>query len=183
MANAPKAIEFMLHQEDAKLSGVITNAASDNGGQTRFGLCAKWHPALVKAGFFSASMPQPQALSLAEETYQKEYAVPLRLAQLSSDAVACALISFAVLDGIGSAIKLLRSALDVCGLKFPETSAPINDATFNAEQEVPESKLVPALVRQQRNRCEQIAAEEPSQRKWIAGWENRADQVLALVTS
>ena len=82
MADIRKAVEFMLRQEDARLSGTVTNAASDNGGFTRFGLCAKWHPALVAAGFFTPQMPRDKALLMAEETYSTEYAPALRLAGL-----------------------------------------------------------------------------------------------------
>ena len=181
MADVRKAIDFMLHQEDSRLAGTVTNAAGDNGGQTRFGLCAKWHPALVTAGFFDLGMPQSQALALAEKTYQSEYAVPLRLDRLSSDAVACGVLSFAVLDGIGSALRVLRAALYTCGFNLEVTTAPMDDATFDAEQEVSESQLVQALVRQQKLWCEHIAANNPTQQKWIRGWENRADQVLALI--
>ena len=181
MADVRKAIDFMLHQEDSTLAGTITNAQSDNGGQTRFGLCAKWHPALVAAGFFSPTMTQSQALALAEETYNSEYAVPLRLDRLSSDAVACGVLSFAVLDGIRSALRVLRAALYTCGFTLQVTTAPMDDATFNAEQAVSESQLIPALVQQQKSRCEHIAANDPTQQKWIRGWENRADQVLALI--
>ena len=52
MADPRETIDFMLRQEDTTLYGKVTNAASDNGGCTRFGLSAKWHPELVKAGFF-----------------------------------------------------------------------------------------------------------------------------------
>jgi lysozyme family protein len=181
MADVRKAIDFMLHQEDSTLAGAITNAASDNGGQTRFGLCAKWHPALLAAGFFNPEMPQSRALALAEETYNSEYAVPLRLDRISSDAVACGVLSFAVLDGIGSALRVLRAALYTCGFNLQVTTAPMDDATFKAEEAASESQLVQALVRQQKLRCEHIAANSPTQQKWIRGWENRADQVLALL--
>jgi lysozyme family protein len=181
MADVRKAIEFMLHQEESALSGTVTNAASDNGGQTRFGLCAKWHPALVAAGFFNPEMAKSQALALAEETYQTEYAVPLRLDRIGSDAVACGVLSFAVLDGIGSALRVLRAALCTCGFNLQVTTAPMDDATFKAEEATSESQLLQALVQQQKSRCEHIAANDPTQRKWIRGWKNRADQVLALV--
>lgn len=182
MANVTKAIEFMLHQEDADLCGEVTNWAHDRGGLTRFGLCAKFHPKLVEAGFYDPKkVPQAQALVMAEETYQDEYAIPLRLRDFTSDEVAIAMVSFAVLDGIGSALRVLRAALYIVGFNVPLTSAPMDDATFRAEQAAEARKLVQALVQQQTMRCEHIAAQDPRQQKWIKGWENRADQVLALV--
>jgi lysozyme family protein len=182
MANVNKAIDFMLHQEDAALKGTITNWSTDKGGLTRFGLCAKYHPQLVAAGFYDATqMPTDRAMQMAESAYYTEYAVPLRIRDLSSDAVACAIVSFAVLDGIGSALKLLRAALYTCGYTIPVTAGPVDVATFNAEQSCDEKALVPALVAQQRIRCEHIAAADPSQAANLRGWDNRASQVLALV--
>ena len=181
MADVKKAIDFMLRQEDSSLSGKITDIENDHGGLTRFGLTAKYHPKLVAAGFFSPSMSREEALAMGEATYGEEYARPLRIAELSSDAVACAMISFAVLDGIGSAIRLLRAALYTCGYTLPVNLVILDQVTFAAEQDCDEKKLVPALVRQQKIRCEHIAANDPTQKKFLKGWENRADQVLALV--
>ena len=182
MADAKKAIDFMLHQEDSTLSGVVTGAVDDKGGCTRFGLCAKWHPDLVKCGFFDAmKWPQERALSIAEETYDHDYSTALRIEALSSDAVACAMLSFAVIDGTGTAIALLRNALNTFGYKLAVDAAPEDAATFAAETEVPDTQLVPALVQHQRARFERIVANDPSQAKWLKGWENRAEQVLALV--
>lgn len=181
MADVRKAIDFMLRQEDAELSGTVTNAASDNGGCTRFGLCAKWHPALAAAGFFTPQIPRDKALLMAEDTYQKEYAPALRLTALRSDAVACAVLSFAVVDGTGSALRLLRQSLDSLGCSLPVSAAAEDDATFAAENAAEDSALVPALVKAQEQRCAEIVAHDPSQRKWLHGWFNRADQVLALV--
>lgn len=184
MADPRKAIDFMLRQEDATLSGAVTNAASDNGGCTRFGLCAKWHPELVKAGFFDAQKtPRDKALQMAEQTYSTEYAPALRLTALRSDAVACAVLSFAVVDGTGSALRLLRQSLDFLGCSLPVSAAPEDDATFTAENAAEDSAVVPALVKAQEQRCADIVAHDPSQRKWLHGWFNRADQVLALVYS
>ena len=181
MADVCKAIDFMLRQEDATLSGTVTNAANDNGGCTRFGLCAKWHPALVVAGFFSPEMPRDKALLMAEDTYTKEYAPALRLAVLRSDAVACAVLSFAVVDGTGSALKLLRHSLDSLGSALPVSAAAEDDVTFTAENAEDEVALVPALVKAQEQRCAEIVARDPSQSKWLRGWTNRAQQVLGLV--
>jgi hypothetical protein len=180
LADVKKAIDFMLHQEDSQLKGTITNYASDRGGLTRFGLCAKFHPKLVAAGFYSPDMPVEQALPIAEQTYAEEYARPMRLAELSSDAVACGMISFAVLDGLGSAVRLLRLALYTLGYTIPVSSPVLDQALFTAELHSDEKKLVPALVAQQRIRCLRIAA-DPSQKVNLQGWNNRSDQVLALV--
>ena len=181
MADVRKAIDFMLHQEDSTLGGKVTNAPSDNGGQTRFGLCAKWHPALVAGGILRPEDVATPGARASGGSLPLRVRGPAPSRPISSDAVACGVLSFAVLDGIGSALRILRAALYACGFNLQVTTAPMDDATFNAEQAVSESQLVQALVRQQKLRCEHIAANDPTQQKWIRGWENRADQVLALV--
>jgi lysozyme family protein len=182
MADVTKAIEFMLRQEDEKLAGTITTTPGDAGGCTRFGLCAKFHPALVDAGFFDvAKTPRDKALQMAEKAYREEYVPPLRLDALQSVAVACAVLSFAVNDGISGGLKVLREALVSFGFKLAANGAPEDDATFQAENNTPEEKLVPAIVQHQRARYEAIVAAKPSQKKFFAGWMNRTNRVLALV--
>ena len=79
MSNPTQSIDFVLRQEDSTLSGIITNEANDAGGLTRFGLCAKWHPELVAAGFYQVAMDTATALNEAEVAYANAYATPLLL--------------------------------------------------------------------------------------------------------
>jgi lysozyme family protein len=182
MADVNKAIEFMLRQEDSKLTGKVTNAENDRGGRTRFGLCAKWHPALENAGFFDPLLVSDEdALALAKQTYAKEYARELRLADLRSDAVACAMLSFAVNCGICTTLRFLRVALNGLGANLRVTAAPEEDATFQAENACPEQRLVAAMVDLEKTHYHAIAAHDASQAIYLHGWLNRADQVLALV--
>lgn len=182
MADVDKAIAFMLRQEDSRLTGRITDAAGDRGGQTRFGLSAKWHPALVTAGFFDPmKMSFEAAFALAEKTYEAEYCRPLRIADLKSDAVACAMLSFAVNTGTGTTLRFLRVALNGLGFNLRIGAQPEDDATFAAENACPEEKLVPALVNLQKAYYHSIVEHEAAQAVFLRGWLHRSDQVLALV--
>lgn len=183
MADAKIAIDFVLRQEDSTLAGVITDLATDLGGLTRFGLCAKWHPELVAAGFYAyqmvdgkqvAQMASAEALALAEKTYATVYEPSLKLAEIASAGIATAALSFAVLEGQVEAVKLLQGALGITadGLMGPATLAAENAATA--------ATLLPKLVNLQRQHFAAIAAANPSQEANIHGWDNRADALLAL---
>lgn len=183
MANAKKIIDFVLRQEDSTLSGVITDLATDLGGLTRYGLCAKWHTELVEAGFYAyqivdgkqvAHMAAAEALTLAESTYATVYEPSLRLAEIASAGLATAILSFAVLEGQEEAVKLLQEALGIAadGLMGPATLAAENAATT--------ATLLPKLVNLQRQHFADIAAASPSQEANLHGWDNRADAILAL---
>lgn len=183
MADIKTAIDFVLRQEDAKLPGVITDRPSDLGGLTRFGLCAKWHPELVEAGFYAyqivdgkqvAQMPEEEALALAEKTYATAYEPSLQLAEIASIGIATAILSFAVLEGQQEAVKLLQEALSI------NSDGLMGPATLAAENSANPATLLPKLVNLQRQHFAAIAAANPSQEANLNGWDNRADALLAL---
>lgn len=191
MADAKQAIEFVMRQEDAMLSGVITNRPGDRGGLTRFGLTARWHPELQAEGFFSIAavengkiiprMKASEAFALAEQAYKEEYADPLALASINSQAVAVALLSLAVLEGKPEAVTLLQKAIlavtpgavmVVDGLIGPRTLALVNAAD--------PAKLRDTLVSFGRAYYEHLAMVVPSQAANLHGWRNRTDALLAI---
>ena len=176
MSNPTQSIDFVLKQEDATLSGVITNEANDAGGLTRFGLCAKWHPELVAAGFYQARMAVATARTLAETAYYTAYANPLRLASINSQTVANALLSFAVNMGTFSAVETLQQ---VCGAIADGCMGPNTVAAVNAHD--PET-LLAAYCAIQANRYRGIAAANPTQQKFLAGWLNRVANVAGQTT-
>lgn len=183
MSNVTACVDFVLRQEDSTLSGIVTDLATDLGGMTRFGLCAKWHPELVEAGFYAyqivdgkqvAKIAAPDALVLAESTYATAYEPSLKLAEIASTGIATAILSFAVLEGQEEAVKLLQEALGITadGLMGP--------ATLAAENAASSATLLPRLVNLQRQHFAAIAAANPSQEANLHGWDNRADALLAL---
>lgn len=179
MADAKAAVDAVLRQEDSRLAGTITNRASDRGGLTRFGLCAKFHPELVAAGFYDESMSADKALPIAEETYEKGYEGPLFLAQIKSQGVATALLSFAVNEGNHQAITLLQRALLVCGqvvgldgVMGPKTVAAVNAAD--------PAKLLDLYCDLEANFYKHLVSVRPDQQVNLAGWLNRVAQDRAL---
>ena len=171
MSNPTQSIDFVLKQEDSTLSGVITNETGDAGGLTRFGLCAKWHPELVEAGFYRASIGRVLALAMAENSYQTAYATPLRLASINAQTVANALLSFAVNMGTFSAVETLQQ---VCGAIADGCMGPNTVAAVNAQDP---ATLLAAYCAIQANHYRGIAAANPTQQKFLVGWLNRVANV------
>jgi lysozyme family protein len=171
MSDPTIAIDFVLRQEDATLSGVITNESGDSGGLTRFGLCAKWHPELVAAGFYQASMDAPTSRTMAETAYYKSYANPLWLASINAQTVANALLSFAVNLGTFEAVETLQQ---VCGAVADGCMGPNTVAAVNKQEP---ATLLAAYCAIQANHYRGIVAANPTQAKFLAGWLNRVNAV------
>jgi lysozyme family protein len=181
MANPTIAVDFTLRLEDSTLSGVITDIPGDLGGTTRFGLTAKYHPELVAAGFFDSTMNTQTALSIAEQSYAESYANPLLISQISNQALANALLSFAVNEEgtgrQGEAVKLLQEAAGAGadGVMGPGTIAAVNGCDPVA--------LLKGYCGLQQTHYEAIVAANPSQQKFIKGWTSRVSQVAAQPSS
>jgi lysozyme family protein len=174
MANVKNAVDFVLRQEDSTLSGIITTAAADRGGCTRFGLCAKWHPELLAEGFFESSMSAEDALPIAEQAYESQY-----VGSLTSDAVATALLSFAVLEGNLEAVTVLQNAIVMLGVGIT-VDGKIGPGTVAAANSCDPQKLITAVVQLQKAHFTHIAAVNPSQAVWVHGWDNRADLLMSI---
>jgi len=139
MADITQAVEFVLHQEDARLSGAITTLPGDRGGPTRFGLASRFHPDLVKQGYFSLNedgspeIPHDDALAIAEAVYAEQYGTCLQIDQIASQDIADRLLSFAINEGPHEAVTLAQRACADCGhpttvdgLMGPNTVAALN---------------------------------------------------------
>jgi type VI secretion system secreted protein VgrG len=179
MANVKAAVDFVMRQEDSSLKGVITDAPSDRGGETRFGIAAKWHPELANTGFFSASMSPQEAFPIAENAYETQYVPALHLDALKSDAVATALLSFGVLEGTAEAITILQNAIVMLGLPI-DVDGKMGPSTVAAANSCDPQKLVTAIVQLQKAHFAHIAAVNPTQAVWVHGWDNRADLLLSI---
>lgn len=167
MADAKAAVQFVLLQEDARLSGIITNRASDRGGLTRYGLTAKFHPELIEQGFFEESMSAEEALPIAEQTYEESYEKPLCLDSITSQPLANALLSFAVNEGNHQAVVLLQRAARVAedGEMGPQTLAAVNA----------NPTVLGTYCDFEANFYEQLVRAQPSQKDNLKGWLNRVN--------
>ena len=128
MADKKKAIEYVLKNEDSRLTGEVT---TDRGGRTRFGIAERFHPTLGD-DFYKAD--HDEALAKAEEIYEQEYCAPLRVEDINDQRVANKLLDMAVNDGVRQATHLCQNALeqlDHPGL-HSETVGPLTVSAINA---------------------------------------------------
>lgn len=179
MANVKQCVDFVLRQEDSTLSGIITNAPADRGGCTRFGLSEKWHPEMVASGFFTPAVIPRAALVMAEAAYETQYVPSLHLDELTSEAVATALLSFAVLEGNLEAITVLQNAIVMLGVPIT-VDGKIGHGTVAAANSSDPQKLISTIVQLQKAHFAHIAAVNPSQAVWVHGWDNRADLLMSI---
>lgn len=130
MADKQAAIDYVLKNEDSRLSGKVT---TDRGGRTRFGIAERFHPQLGDA-FYLAD--HDSALAEARAIYDEEYCQPMRLGELESQRVANKLLDMAVNDGVNEATHLLQKALFHCGFNLESrTPGPQTVSAINASDE------------------------------------------------
>jgi lysozyme family protein len=172
MADLKLAIDFVLLQEDATLRGVVTHTAGDPGGATRYGIAERWHPELTVTGFFDpARVPAHEALTIAEHIYAVQYAEPLLLAEIEDQQVANRLLSFAVNEGPGEAVKIFQRVLPALvplfvlatpdGLLGPHTLWAINKAD--------PGRLREAIAAAEAEFYRAWVAQQPTQRAHLLG--------------
>lgn len=140
MADIKQAVDFVLRQEDSRLSGEITTLPGDRGGRTRFGIAERFHPDLTRSGYFD-SMPPDEALETAEEIYAEQYGAGLHLDRIDSQEVANRLLSFAVNEGPHEAVTIAQRACIGLGCDITD-DGQVGPATIKALNSVePEAWL------------------------------------------
>jgi len=174
MSDVDVAIDFVLRQEDARMSGIITNVPGDKGGRTRFGVAETSHPELTHTGFYD-TMSNADALVVARTVYRYAYAAALMLSSIDDQQTSNALLSFAINEGTVSSIKVLQRALQgidpkliVDGEFGPGTLAVLNAG--------PAATVLKLLGVFQRAHYSAIIAANPSDAQFRDGWINRVNQ-------
>jgi|ERR1019366_4715743 lysozyme family protein len=167
MADVASAIVYVLHQEDARMAGLVTNFGRDKGGRTRWGIAEHAHPELTATGFFD-SMSNADSLAKATEVYGALYARPLMLASIAVQQVANALLSFAINEGVISSIKVLQAALNL------DQDGMFGTLTLKAVNSM--SNILESLEAKQTAHYMSIVLADPTQREFLNGWMNRIKQ-------
>lgn len=171
MANFGSCIEWVLRLEDRTLAGKTVDL-KDGAGLTRFGITQKNCPQLP-SNFWEDTTAGPRmsnddAIEEAKQVYYTRYWTPIRGTQLISDELAATLLSFAVNDGTGTAVKLLQACLGV-----PQDGV-LGPATCIAAQAQDGSILAAKLRDAQEARYQAIEAANPADARFDAGWRKRA---------
>lgn len=169
MADILKAIDFVLVQEDSKISGLVTNNPHDKGGRTRYGVAEKYHPDLTKTGFYD-SMSNKDALIIADQIYEQQYAIPLNLGRINNQSLANSLLSFAINAGVETAAKIFQRAVGV------DDDGEIGPKTISSANTYSPSVLLNSFYNMQAGYYNRIVLANPSQHVFLAGWLNRAKQ-------
>jgi len=178
MANADDAVQFVLRQEDSRLTGDITTLPGDAGGPTRFGLASRWHPELVARGFYELVHGAPrighdEALTIAEETYGVAYIAALHIDQIASQEVADRLLSFAVNEGKPEAVTILQRCLNGCGCAIT-VDGIFGPQTLKAVNSVDPARLIAAQRSSQEGFYRHLVAVRPALLPYLNGLLNRA---------
>lgn len=166
MADILIATDYVLKQEDSRMTGVITDDPRDSGGRTRYGVAERWHPELTKRGYFT-TMPNVPALVLAHKVYADNYGAPLEFKEIELQQLGNAMLSFAINEGVKTSIKILQRSIGVAtdGIMGYETLRVANA-----------SNVLPSLSRQQRAHYADIVFQNPKDERFFAGWINRVKQ-------
>ena len=167
MADIKTATLYVLHNEDAKMTGKVT---TDRGGMTRFGIAQKFHPALDPSFY---TCPALYALAQAEQLYKSEYAQPLYIGSITSQPMANKLLDLAVNCGVHEAQELaqqvatsLGAAITIDGHMGPASVAAINS--------IPEPSLIAKLIDLAQAYYRQVAIHENASPNELASWLTRA---------
>lgn len=164
MANFDGCVTWVLHQEDSTLSGRVV-VLSDGAGRTRFGITENNHPNL-SPDFYTTDAAT--ALAEAKAIYRAGEWAQLCGDYLASDEVAASLLSFAVNDGERFEAKVFQRVLGVT------PDGCIGLATVAAANAQDGPTLAQELRTAQEAHYRAVAAANPAEAKYLAGWVTRA---------
>jgi len=154
MADPNIAIALTLQHE-----GGYVDDPADPGGATNMGVTQADMP-----GVNMRDLTPAQAIAYYEENYWK----PL-YSQISDQLVANKLFDMGVLDGVGTAVRILQQAIPITpadGGFGPNTLAAVNAADSGLLQRFKNGLLA---------REEQVAAAHPAEEKFLDGWKTRVN--------
>lgn len=97
MADFNEAIKIVLNHE-----GAYINDPDDNGGETKYGICKKYHPDIDIMSL---------TVHAASEIYKKEYWNVIRGNEIDNQKIANKLMDICVLIGTKKAVKFIQLAI------------------------------------------------------------------------
>lgn len=120
-----------------KHEGGYVNDPADAGGETKFGISKRSHPAVdIKA----------LTVEDAKHIYLDDYWTPYKFRLISSQAVANKVFDLAVLCGPVPAVRMLQQALKYLGAATIVADGKIGSLTIAAIDNVDEGKLLRELI-------------------------------------
>ena len=147
-----------------KVEGGYSNDKFDKGGKTKYGIIEE---EARKYGYTGHMRDMP--LSIARENYHKN-----GLDTLKSDNIALSVCDFIVNSGAWGA-KKAQAALNELGFDL-RVDGILGEKSLAALNEVDEAKFLEKYHDLQRRYYRVLAANKPSQKKFLTGWLNRVDR-------
>jgi len=173
MANYGNCIDWVLRLEDRTLRGAIVDLG-DGAGLTRFGLTQRSCGSVVPDSYFT-TMDRETALEWAKNVYHERYWVPIHGLQIIGDDLAATLLSFAVNDGVETAVKLIQR---VVGVPEEHVDGDFGSGTLAAVTKACEVKGSPQVAYELREAQEAyylgVLQRQPWKEKFRNGWIKRA---------
>lgn len=167
MSNFTKALQYVFENE-----GGFVNDSDDAGGATNMGITIAdlsryyGHPA-------SVDDVRNMSITVASAIYMQDFWKPLDLDEVNNSGVATAIFDQCVLNGLG----FIRTIQALCqtpadGHSGTETLAAINNS-------IP-VHFIEAIIENRMEHYRAIVANNPSQGKFLAGWEARCQRLKTL---
>lgn len=170
MADIAAAIQYVLSEEDATLSGVITSRKDNNGHVwlTRYGIDQQYYPELTNCLFYS-SMGSIAARAIAERLYRAGYAEPMCIAEIPDQKLANKLLSLGINCGAATASKMLQDVLGV------EGDGRIGPITLDKLDRADPNRTLDALKERAVSYYERLVDQQPQLKGYLKGWLHRAE--------
>ena len=143
---------------------------NDPGGETKYG---------ISKGAYKALNIKELTLKQAKEIYWRDYWEKGKFEEISDIFVAAQLFDLSVNLGIRGATIVLQRALRAGGIVVKEDGL-IGPETLSATKNLEPPILLAAMKAEAAGYYRVIAAKNPSQRKFLSGWLNRAYRKIVL---
>lgn len=170
MADLDTALAYIFGNE-----GYFVDDPDDHGGATRLGITQA-----DLALFLNRPVTVVEVRAVTVETataiYRRWYWNPLKGDSLKDQSVATALLDSAILNGSSTTIKMAQNIVGVTpdGIMGPNTFFAVNGCR--------NSVLIKGLIKLLTLRYEGIVANDPTQAKFLVGWNNRANRLATLIS-
>jgi len=154
-----------------KWEGGYVNDPMDPGGETNFGVTQKSLTAF-RTDWPESALPQrvkDLTETLARGFYWLEYWVPLKCRFIASQPLANLLLSMAILQGRGTAVKRLQEVLGTT------EDGVMGQKTLSFIEGYSQGKLLPNFIDANRKYFRRLVAAKPAMAKFENGWLNRVN--------
>ena len=152
-----------------KVEGGYTDDKHDKGGKTKYGITEE-----DARDFGYKGDMQNLTKDFAKNIYLKKYYLGNKLDKVANDKVALSVCDFIVNGGAWGA-KKAQAALNELGFDL-RVDGILGKKSLAALNEVDENKFLEKYHDLQRRYYRVLAANKPSQKKFLTGWLNRVDR-------